>query len=317
MRIRSASNLVRRSARALCACVVLLAACGGGTSQIEPFEPRQLILLGDESTVLAADGKNYTINALTATNTINCNGLPIWTQSLATSFGMVVDRCNPNNLTARAVTRGAPGAKAADVEAQITAQFNAEAPTSKDLFVIMVGLNDIIDQFENFAGAKDCDPDPDRNRATPLERELRARGEQVAAQINRLAAADARVIVATVHDMGLTPYATTRNANALLTCLTASFNTGLRVAMLQDGRFIGLVLTGDLTQAIVNSPQSYGLANVSDAACAVALPDCTTSTLVSGATTGTHLWADDRHLGPVAHNSIASFAESRARNNPF
>ena len=303
MRISSALSLVRRGGRALCAGLVVLAACGGGTSQIEPFVPRQIILLGDESAVLTADGRNYSINALTTTNTINCSGLPIWTQALAFSFGMVVDRCNPDAVTARGITRGAPGAKAADIEAQITAQFNSEAPTSKDLFVIFVGLNDIIERFE--AGAVCGDG------------ELRARGTRVASQINRLAAASARTIVVTVHDVGLTPYAISRNESARLTCLTADFNARVRVDILQDGRFIGLVLADDLTVAATRNPGNFGLNNITDAACAVALPDCTTSTLVSGATTGTHLWSDDRHLGPVAHNSIASFANSRARNNPF
>jgi hypothetical protein len=283
--------------------LALLAACGGGTSQIEPFEPRQIILLGDESAVLTADGKSYSINALTATNTINCSGLPIWTQLLVTSFGMVVDRCNPNTVTARGITRGAPGAKAADIEAQISAQFNAESPTTKDLFLIMVGLNDIIERFE--AGANCGDP------------ELRARGTRVAEQVNRLAAAGARTIVVTVHDLGLTPYARSRNESTRLTCLTADFNARVRVDILQDGRFIGLVLADDLSLSMSRNPASYALNNITDAACAVALPDCTTSTLVSGATTGTHMWADDRRLGPVAHNYIMSFAEARARNNPF
>jgi outer membrane lipase/esterase len=303
MRISSASNVVRRGCRALCACLALLAACGGGTSQIEPFEPRQIILLGDESAVLTADGKSYSINALTATNTINCSGLPIWTQLLVTSFGMVVDRCNPNTVTARGITRGAPGAKAAHIEAQISAQFNAESPTTKDLFLIMVGLNDIIERFE--AGANCGDP------------ELRARGTRVAEQVNRLAAAGARTIVVTVHDLGLTPYARSRNESTRLTCLTADFNARVRVDILQDGRFIGLVLADDLSLSMSRNPASYALNNITDAACAVALPDCTTSTLVSGATTGTHMWADDRRLGPVAHNYIMSFAEARARNNPF
>ena len=303
MRIRGASNFVRRGGRALAACLVLLSACGGGTSQIEPFVPRQIILLGDESAVITADGKNYSINALATVDTINCGGLPIWSHQLALRFGMALDRCNPNNVIAHGITRGVPGAKAADVEAQITAQFNVEAPTAKDLFVIIVGLNDIVERFE--AGADCGDP------------ELRARGTRVAQQINRLAAANARTIVATVHDVGLTPYALSRGAGARLTCLTADFNARVRVDILQDGRFIGLVLADDISLAMARSPAGYGLVNVTDAACAVPLPDCTTATLVPAATHLSHLWADDRHFGPMVHNQIFSFADARARNNPF
>jgi lysophospholipase L1-like esterase len=309
MWIGSEMSSVRRGLRAfLCACLAWLAGCGGGTNQIEPFVPRQVILLGDESTTLTADGKRYAINGLNTSNAIDCASLPIWTQLVVASFGMILDRCNPNNLTARGITRGAPGAKAADLEAQITAQLTASTPTSKDLFLVMIGLNDIIERYE--AGAGCGDP------------ELRARGQLVAAQVNRLVAADARIIVVTVPDMGLSPYARTREASnpgqsARLTCLTADFNARVRVDIVQDGRFIGLVLADDLTQAMTRAPGNFSLTNVTDAACTVAAPDCTTATLVSGASTGTHLWADDRHLGPVANNTLASFAETRARNNPF
>lgn len=297
------SRLKRRLRGALWFGLVGLAACGGGTDAIEPFEPSQIILLGDETTVLTADGKNYSINGVDANNTIGCGLAPIWSQLLVANFGKTLDRCNPNNLTPRAFTRGAPGAKAADIEAQITAQFNASAPSSKDLFLLMVGLNDIIERFE--AGA-DCG-----------DGELEARGRQVAQQVNRLAAANVRTILVTVHDVGLTPYARTRNESARLTCLTATFNARVRVDILQDGRFIGLVLADDMTKAMAKVPAAYSLTNVSDAACTAALPDCTSATLVTGADATTHLWADDRHFGLRAHANIASFAITRARNNPF
>lgn len=318
MWIGSEMSWWRRGWRALvCASLAWLGACGGGTDQIEPFVPRQIILLGDETVVLTADGKRFGINGVNASNVVDCAAAPIWTQLVVNRFGMVLDRCNPGAATALGVSRGVPGARAADLDAQITAQLNAGAPTNKDLFLVMVGLNDIIDGFENFGGAKDCDPDPDNKRTTPLEQEVRARGEMVAAQINRLAAADTRIIVSTVHDLGLTPYARTRNAGALLTCLTFAFNSGLRVGILQDGRFIGLALADDLTLAMTNAPANYGLANIVDAACTVALPDCTTSTLVAGATPSNFLWADDRHFGPLVHAHLATLAETRARNNPF
>lgn len=297
-----------RSRALLAAALVALTACGGGTEQIEPFEPRQIILLGDETAVLATDGKHYSINGLNASNAIDCGSVPTWTQSLVANFGMTLDRCNPNNLGARGITRGAPGAKAADIETQIDAQLAAGAASPKDLFVVMVGLNDIIERYE--AGA-DCG-----------DAELRARGQRVAAQINRLVAADTRIIVVTVHDLGLTPYARTRDAanpgqSARLSCLTATYNARVRVDIVQDGRFIGLVLADDLTSAMTRSPASYSLTNVTDAACTTALPDCTVNTLVSGASTSTHLWADDRHFGPTAHATLAAFAETRVRNNPF
>ena len=174
-------------------------------------------------------------------------------------------------------------------------------PRDKSLSVKF--MHDIIERFE--AGANCGDG------------ELRARGTRVAQQINRLASASARTIVSTVHDLGLSPYARSRNEMARLTCLTDDFNARLRVDILQDGRFIGLVLADEMIRLAAKSPASYGLANITDGACAAAPPDCTSGTLVTGATTGTHMWADDRHVGPVVQNYIAAFAETRARNNPF
>jgi len=72
-----------------------------------------------------------------------------------------------------------------------------------------------------------------------------------------------------------------------------------------------------MTKAVVRNPSGYGLANVTDVACTVALPDCTTGTLVAGATVANFLWADDRHFGPTMHNQLASLAITRTHNSPF
>ncbi len=295
-------NRVQGARRALCGAVVLLAACGGGTNQIEPFVPRQIIVLGDETAVLDADGKRYGMNGADESNVIDCRSAPLWTQTLILGFGMTLDRCNPDSLTARGITRGAPGARARDIEAQITAQFAADAPERRDLFLLMVGMNDIIERFE--AGA-DCGDD-----------ELEARGRLVAQQINRLIDADARVIVSTVHDLGLTPYGRARDS-ARLTCLTSTFNARVRVDPRQDGRFWGLVLADDLSLSMTQEPASYGLVNVDNAPCTVAPPNCTNRTLVTGADSNTHLWATDRHFGPTFNAYLASQADARVRNNPF
>lgn len=314
---------VRRAGQALVAAIGAwaLASCGGGTERVEPFVPQQIIVLGDDNNLLETDGRRWGINGLDTNNALDCRLLPVWTQTLASAFGLVLDRCTTGTtVTPRAITRAVAGAKAADLDAQIDAQIAAGALTSKDLFTVMIGMHDIIEVYETFTGAKTCNPDTSAD--TPMELELRARGKHVAEQINRLISANARVIVSTVYDLGLTPYARTRDAAspgqaALLTCLTAAFNARVRVDILQDGRFVGLVLADDLVQAITKVPSSYGLSNVTDAVCTTTALDCTTATLVTGGSTGTHLWADDRRLGPVAHARLATLADSRARNNPF
>lgn len=293
----------------------LASSCGGGTSQIEPYQPRQMIFIGDETVGLLADGRRYGINGFDSTGTvIDCGALPIWSQQLAGNFGFGVDHCNAGTP---GVTRAVANGKVADLDAQISAQL-ALGVTSKDLFVVMIGMNDIIELYESYTGDRSCDTGARNPPRDTLMGELQARGSAAAAQISRILTADGRAIVSTVHDLGQTPYARTRGAMALLTCMTAIYNARVRVDIRPlDGRYWGLVLADDNTVAIVKSPGSYGVSNISDAACAVAPPDCTTSTLVTGAFSNTFLWADDRHFSPVLHNQLAGQAITRARNNPF
>jgi len=305
--------------RSLLPCLLLasLLSCGGGTQQIEPFQARQVIYIGDETVGLLADGRRYGINPVDANNALVCDQLPIWSQQVAANFGFATDVCSPGS---RGVTQAAANAKAADIEAQISRQL-ATGITDKDLYIVMVGLNDIIDLYENYQGDRSCDPGA-RNPGG-LMGEADARGRLVAAQVSRILAADGRAIVSTVHDVGYTPYALAKEvvapgSQALLSCLTARFNARVRVDIRPlDGRLWGLVLADDDTLAAVRNPGNFGFVNTTSAACAVASPDCTTNTLVGGANAGNFLWADDRHFGPVFHNQLAAQAITRARNNPF
>jgi len=290
-----------------------LASCGGGTQQIEPFQARRVIFIGDETVGLLPDGRRYGINFINADGNFDCAQLPIWSQQLATNFGFTTDNCGGGVF---AVTRAAANAKAADVEGQISAQFAASGVTPKDLFVVMVGMNDIIELYETFTGDRSCDTGVRDPAPGTLMAELQARGRLVAAQVNRVIEADGRLIVSTVHDLGYTPYAIAAGQSALLSCMTAVFNARVRVDSIQDGRFWGLVLADDDTLAIVRNPSTIGVTNVTDVACTVAPPACTTSTLVNPLAT-TYLWASDRHFGPLMHNQLAGEAITRARNNPF
>lgn len=324
MLIDRGPNNWRRAVRTACLALAAgVAACGGSTSQIEPFQPERIVLVGDENAGLLPDGRNHAVNGIDAnTSAIACAAQPIWTQQLVGDFGLVLDNCKAAGATdVRGITRTAAGAKAADLDAQIDAQLAAGPVGAKDLFVVMVGMHDIVDVYENFAGSKECNPDT--RVTTDIERELGARGHHVAEQVNRLVAAGARVILSTVHDIGLTPYARAKDAAspgqaAQLSCLTAAFNARLRVDIVQDGRYIGLILADDATQQAVRFPGLfYGLSNWIDEACTTAPPACTTATLVAGASAGSYLWADDLHFGQVMHSHLASLAITRARNNPF
>ena len=305
-----------RAAKPLVAALAaaLLASCGGGTSQIEAFVADRLVVFGDETSALTSDGRRYAVNTVTD-GVFDCSSQRIWVQALASIYDLTFAECNPNNVvTPQAIMRAAAGARVADVAAQVDAQLAGDGVAGNTLVTVLAVTNDVLDFYAAF---------PDTPRSELLS-QARARGAQLAVEVNRLVAAGARVIVSTTPDVGLTPYALAEKAAhtdtdraALLTTLTSEFNAGLRTTVLNDGRYVGLVLADEMVQAMTISPSSFGLGNIKDAACAVALPDCTTATLVSGADAATWLWADDLRMAFNAQNRLGILAINRARNNPF
>ena len=154
--------------------------------------------------------------------------------------------------------------------------------------------------------------------------ELQARGARLGQQINELTALGPKVILSTMPLMNLTPFALQEaidkqdpTVRDVLLDFSNQFNTAVRVNIINDGRWIGLVELDALLNAGVTSPPSYGLTNVIAGVCAVALPNCNTNTLVSGGNATTWLWASDLWMGSTAHLNLGNFARGRALGNPF
>ena len=106
------SRLTARTARnaLLAGAVVLaLAACGGGTTQFEPFAPDRYVAFGDESSLLTADGRKYSVNALNTAEAVDCTTEPLWVQAVANQYGFKFAECNPDGVTPKAVLRSALG----------------------------------------------------------------------------------------------------------------------------------------------------------------------------------------------------------------
>lgn len=317
----------------LVAVAALLSACGGGTEQVESFVPARLLVLGDEASMVVddgtADGFKYSINDRRGTTTGKCLLQPIFTQQLASYYGMVFAACNPTAATPKAFIHARLGARVDDATTGLAAQVAGIAGLAgTDMLTVMIGANDMIDLYERQrAGTLTAD------EATAEAVRI---GRVAAGQINLILGAGARALVFTIPDMGKSPYAinatkTDTGAAALLTTLSTQYNAALRLGIDStdfDGRNYGLVLADDVMAAIERFPGSFlgSPANVTEAACPTVTADkCVltdsdaTTTLVAAAnkTTNTYLWASDRHMGSAAHAQIGSQALSRAINNPF
>ena len=290
-----------------------LTSCGGGTSQVEAFVASRLITFGDEMSVITPAGRKYAVNALAADGTTpDCKALPIWTQLVANVYGFGFAECPVDTGTQKAVARAQAGARAADLKTQVQAQVAAGGFAAKDLVTVMIGTHDVRDLYQQSQGAGA----PSRDA---LIEQARQRGVEIARQVNALVDLGAKVIVATIPDVGLSPWGIGQGTAgaALLTELTAALNGRIRVNILNDGRSVGLVLGDELSQTAARVPAAYALTNATAAACTVAPPACTTATLASGATADAWLWADSTWFAAGGHRQLGALAEARARLNPF
>ncbi|MES2957599.1 MAG: esterase [Pseudomonadota bacterium] len=302
----------------------LLSACGGG-GQVEPFRPTRVLAFGDEMSVIEADGRKYSINAFKQITVngvltddppnLDCTRNPIWIQTVALAFDLAFDRCLGAATVASGQVQAQVGHKVADLAAQIAAVQGA-ALGEKDLALVMIGMNDILELYGNY---------PTTGRDALLA-EARARGAALGAAVNQLAQSGPAVVVLTIPDIGLSPFALAQNVStgdatrsALISDLIEVFNNRMSVELINDGRLIGLVYADIEVQNMVKFPGSFALTNVIAPACtsAAPLPGCTTATLVATATANGWLWADSLRLSPAGQARLGLLASSRATSNPF
>lgn len=297
-------------------CLVLLAACGGGTSTVDPFRAQRLLVFGDDTSAITQSGRKYGVNGLSlATGQLDCTQEPLWVQSVASLYGFEFAECNPTFAEPKAFMRAFAGAKVADVAAQVEAQVAAGGFRDRDLATVLAGVNDILEIYGRYPGSS----------VDSLKAEASARGGQLALVVNRLVGLGVKVVVSDLPDMGLSPFAQAQKAldptgldrSALLSNLVTAFNEQLGVKVVLDGRFVGLVQAQLRFQAIGRSPASFSLTDVVDAACTAPLPNCTTNTLVAGATSTSYLWADQTRLSTGGQSQLGALAVDRAQRNPF
>lgn len=316
---------------------LLIAACGGGNgneNQSVKFSATRLIVFGDEASLLlppstptALDSRKYGINGFTA-DTTPANSVPdcrvnaMWVQFLAAKYGLVFGECNPNGFPVTAQMRASYGAKVADSVAAIDSFFAAGGTLGKrDLITVMVGTHDILELYDSVSTGALTE--------AAAKTEAERRGQLLADQFDRLTNDDntaGRALYVPVPDLSETPFGIGAEAGRterirLLKALSESFNNELRAKITNNGRSIGLVDAFQLFRNVVRSVDDGdtpdGFVNATDAACTVALPDCSTLTLQSGADALTWIWADGIHLSAGGHELLADRALDITDNNPF
>lgn len=335
--LRRGRNLIAPVALA-----ALLAACGGSVSRVEPFQPEKLVVFGDELSLLISSnttgavapvGYKYSINVLTTDSstgatTLDCASNPVWTQVVASSFGLQFAACGATSATATAQMNAGIDATVDQVVQQVST-YRGQGGTfnSKTLVTVQAGLHDVISAYE----AVKAGTLTDSAAVTQVE----AKAVTLANLINDIASSDGRVLFLTVYSLKYAPYWTAQSSTdqgrtANIDYLTQRFNNTLRKTVNNNGYTTGLVLADSTINSMHDAPKpgsSYSLDDVATAACvSAALPLCTTATIATdnsanstrtAATSGNYLWADDRRPGPAAHGIIGANAVSRARNNPF
>jgi hypothetical protein len=220
------------------------------------------------------------------------------------------------------------GAKVADVEAQKNAH-RGELGNGV-LVAILAGQNDIMAAYDEI-GANTLTQDAASIR-------LREAGAQLARVINDIITTGARVVYLTVPDMGKSPKAIRESKSALATELTKAFNEGYQN---QGGLVLSVTINGHKIVKVDGFSQIQGIAAsyattggcqpldtatmpdgvlvktvVTDPALQkqAVLLNCTSHNLVGGASFDTFLWADDTHLAPIGHASLANLAIARVQS---
>lgn len=310
----------------------LLGASCGGSEQVTDFRADRVIAFGDESSLIVdtngtGNGRKYGINGtVSATDPLtSCSRNAFWIQSVAALYGLVFPQCNLGPTVVVAPTsriRATLGAKAADLAAQIDAQQAESAIGEGDIATVLVGLNDVLAAYALYPGVS-----KDR-----LTQDMQDAGKFVGKQANRLADTGVKVVLSTIVDAGVTPFARAENLiylntdrSQLLTSLSQAFNASMRGAIYNDGTRIGLVLLDELVTLSGNYQGLNGFSNTSVGACDLSkslyvppsVLDCSDLTLKPGAGANTFLWANDRLLSAGGQSSLGSLALSRIRNVPF
>lgn len=313
-----ASHWMRRGLLALAsASALLLAACGSGSIESQ-LQPTRIVVFGDGFSDLGQTGKRYTVND---------NGINMWTQEVAASFGIPLTPVAAGGtayatLNARITTKpDAVGNTATPtVSEQIDTFLASNTLTGNDLVIVGGGISDIIAEMGQLnAGTQTSEQ---------MLADVRQAGRDLGAQVHRLVAAGAsHVVVVGTFDLGVTPWARGAGQTSLVSEASTKFNTELLVSIVDLGATSLYVDAALLYNLMYNEPAVYSMANSLDPVCNSVDPGvgigigpgqvnsalCTTATLVD-TNYGAYLFADKVYPAPTGHIKFGDYAYSKIRS---
>lgn len=297
---------------------------GQGASFVPSGSPTYHVLFNDLNLVVKYEAGTVGATGSQRTTTVNynCDVPSTWVQIIARAYGKGFTTQCPQDTLGGAISHAELGAKTADVIAQINA--NRGSLGSKTVVTIMVGQNDIIEQFES------------GNATEVAAGVLRARADSMAAAIKDVIGTGAKVMLALTPDLSQSPFVDDSN-RARMEALVKAYNDRLYITGLGNvsGRSLAGINSESLTKPNTRN-QSYRYDTPLCDATAVRRPDgepidpvgpgrtdkdvanekllyCTSQYYTSGLSASTTIWADDTRAAPLLHNLIGVTLYNRAR----
>lgn len=305
---------------AACASAAFLTACGSSTVE-SAVTPQRVLVFGDAVADTGQKGSAYTVN-LTDGSLLN------WTAQFASNWGLSVKPASQGgtnyaqgNARISASPDAAGNASTPTLVQQIDGFLAAQKFGSSEFVLVSAGTADMIAGMAAVQAGQ--------LSAANYTAQARQWGEALAAQIIRMTQAGAQhVVVSGIYNLSKTPWAAAMGQVALLDAASTAFNTGLKVALKDQGKQVAYVDFELYVNSYVNAPGSYGFDNATTPVCTsidagngigigtyqVNSALCTAATLVPGADPNRYVFADSVYLAPSGQRQFGTYAVSMVRN---
>jgi phospholipase/lecithinase/hemolysin len=228
----------------------------------------------------------------------------------------VTQTVGPGNKTL--ITLGDTGGYMGNLTVPVVTQMDhhlaVSSYTNNDLVTVLAGGNDVFMQLASLNASVAAGTPVATASATAITAMQQAGDELAAAILSKvIAKGPARVVVANVPDISLTPFGVSLGANtqALIVQMVQAFNAHLSAGLSNSSNRIVLVDLFTESQHQAATPAAYGLSNITTVACPVASNPvksigCNAATLVAGETAATtYQYADDVHPTPYGYKLLS------------